>query len=487
MSAITERLEGLNHAPVNWRAPLEELLPSLEKREDVWKPRPFNIHVLRPPKTTAEKDVLAMIQDRLGLAGCIFVDHPHEKTDVADNAAMHIVFADGTYDSLIDPFSTYGILPKPKGRLFMVNVVDKLPEKVDFDFARGQLVKKSCHNGIVITEGGGKIGWASMQGNYNLLSEKPENNFNNSALRMLYHYGAPMISKRYDVPSQIEWGSWVSSSVHKEMSKGARRLGDEGIIEDRVYFERYAPKLHARALEWIVNKTLGESMRVSSKDGFLAVTKSGGGKVNVSDDPKKGDLIPISHITSDGYVIAGLQGKPLLLRFNNSSVETREAAEIIIARQLLQKGEVKNFQDYNNRLKNNFDSQRFIPVTFKEGLSQNLEIDHAHWHVDTKMTGSSRFDLPVNGHIHKIEVVFPDSSISPPVDGPCGSISARDQTFSALFKSRAMVQKSDLETTVFVNLPGHGYIAVSPRSREELTDMIITLYKEKLLRKPQPF
>ena len=115
----------------------------------IWQPRPINIWVGMNPSNYLQLHVLRAIQQRLRSQECNFVQVPGEKTELGPVADLGIGFGANLREE-IRPSAVYGRLPKPRGTVLMITAVESIPDTDLFDLARGQLVKKACHLGILV-------------------------------------------------------------------------------------------------------------------------------------------------------------------------------------------------------------------------------------------------------------------------------------------------------------------------------------------------
>ena len=446
---------------------------------EAWRwepPTPFNIYVGLKPANSTQQIVLEKLQAELkDRFGCQFVNQPNQTTHLGSFTPMVMVFAEGL-GCKVTPEQVWKKLPPPRGMPFMVTTVDPLPGRLDFDLARGQLVKKACNNGVIMAVNrAGELQeafWASMQGNHMKIKGSPEEIYAEIALRAVAHYGAPMLTDRQETTSPISWESWVQTGVYDQIAQAAQDLGGAGIIEDKVNLVKYDP-IQGLKIMAALNRVsgFGESMRaLLTPLGILAVTKSGGGKVNINRNPQKGHLVPISHLVKDGYTIAKFPDSPINHEVN-PSVETHEAGLICLAAAAAQQGIVKDFDQFLQFIEYGFSSSLNgqIKILPEGWLPKVAHIDHFHGHPD-----------PEKIDPNKVELVYPDEKRFPHLDFPCGSLWSARQVLSAFSQSETFTQPG-LPTTPLNNkiivavLPGHGSVAVCgpETSREELTNTIV--------------
>jgi hypothetical protein len=436
----------------------------------IWQPQPINIWVGMNPSNYLQLHVLRAIQQRLRSQGCNFVQVPGEKTELGVVAHLGIGFGANLREE-VRPSALYGRLPKPRGTVLMITAVESIPDTDLFDLARGQLVKKACHLGILI-EGnleGTRVKralWASMAGNHSLITGHEEDILNNLALRVQAHAGAEKINKfSGEDETSISWEEWSQSSVHQDIAQAGRTLGTADIIEDKVILDQYGTDRQARdVLRFLERGALGEGMR-SQLDPTLrvmAVTSTGGGKINVDPDPVAGQIIPISQLTWDGYIRARPRGCPI--NFNDPSIETHENGLVFLAGALINAGLIDSFDGFMEFLKNYF--------------AEHDRIDVLPAGMEAKVTAIEHFHRqPKKGSIKDpamVELVYPDKERFPPIDFPCGVRPAELQLLSAVFRSKAFRQQGPLEKVVIAILPGHGSVALfGGGPREELTNILI--------------
>jgi len=444
----------------------EESLPE----KYIWQPRPINIWVGMNPSNYLQLHVLRAIQQRLKSLGCKFVQVPGEKTELGSVADLGIGFGANLREE-IRPSAVYGRMPKPRGTVLMITAIESIPDTDLFDLARGQLVKKACQLGILV-EGdleGAKVKralWASMAGNHSLLTGREEDILDNLALRVQAHAGAEKINKYAgDDETSLSWEAWSRSSVHHDIAQAGQILGQAGIIEDKVVLDQYGTDRQARdVLRFLERGALGEGMR-SQLDPMLrvmAVTSTGGGKINVNPDPMAGQIIPISQLTWDGYIRAVPRGSPIT--FNDPSIETHENGLVYLAGALINAGLIDSFDGFMGFLKNHFAEHDRIDVLPSGMEAKATAIEHFH-------------RQPREGSVKdpdKVELVYPNQDRFPPIDFPCGVRPAELQLLSAVFRSKAFMQPGPLDKVVIVILPGHGSAAIyGGGPRQELTDILV--------------
>ncbi|GAB4539915.1 MAG: hypothetical protein Kow0063_29160 [Anaerolineae bacterium] len=457
---VTTRAEGANSSMVTQDSP---------RSHYVWQPNPINVWVGMNPANQLQLHILGAIRQRLQARGCQFVQVPGEKTGLGTLVHLGIGFGANLREE-IRPSAIYGRLPKPRGTVLMITAVESIPQTNLFDLARGQLVKKAAHLGI-LAEGdpeGRKVEralWASMAGNHCLLEGDEEDIFDDLALRVQAHAGAEKINiYAGDNEAFLTWEAWTQSKVHNDIAQAGRALGEALIIEDKVVLDQYGTDRQAReVLRFLERGALGEGMR-SQLDPTLrvmAVTSTGGGKISVDPDPMAGQIIPIAQLTWNGYVRAMPQGCPVT--FNDPSIETHENGLVYLAGALINAGLVDSFDDFLDFLRDHF--------------AHNETIDILPPGMEAKVTAIEHFHRqPIQEsikHPDKVELVYPDQSRFPPIDFPCGVRPAELQLLSAVFNSQAFRQRGPSGKVVIVILPGHGSVAIYGGPRQEMTDILI--------------
>ncbi len=74
----------------------------------------------------------------------------------------------------------------------------------------------------------------------------------------------------------------------------------------------------------------------------------------------------------------------------------------------------------------------------------------------------------------RVEVVYPDTSVFPEIDFPCGVREAELHLLPAVFRSEAFRTPGPLgRKMILAVLPGHGSVALYGGEREELTDLLV--------------
>ncbi len=438
-------------------------------KEYKWQPPQINVWVSINPCNNLQLHVLRAIQARLEAQGGIFVQVPGEKTELGSIVHLGIGFGVNLREE-VRPSAVYGRLPKPRGAALMITAVERIPEDNLFDLARGQLIRKAGQLGILV-EGdleGTKVVralWASMAGNHRLLTGREEDIFDNLALRMQAHAGAEKVNiYEGDDETSISWKEWSASPVHHDIADAGRALGEANIIEDKVILDQYSSDRQTReVLGFLERSALGEGMRsqLDSELRVMAVTTTGGGKINVSPDPMHGHIVPISQLTWKGYIRAIPQGCPIT--FNGPSIETHENGLVYLASALVNAGVVDSFDSFMQFLSSHFAQHNRIDILPSGMQAKVTVIEHFH-----RQPRQGTIKNPA-----KVELVYPDEERFPEIDFPCGVRQAELQLLSALFKAKAFRQPGPLDKAVIAILPGHGSVAIYGGPRQELTDILI--------------
>jgi hypothetical protein len=438
-------------------------------KEYVWQPRPLNVWVGMNPSNNLQLHVLHSIRGRLEAQGCVFVQVPGEETELGSAVDLGIGFG-ATLREEIRPSAVYGRLPKPRGTVLMITTVERIPETDRFDLARGQLIRKAGQIGILVE--GGLTGtevrralWASMAGNHSLLTGYEEEIFDNLALRVQAHAGAEKINIHSgDDETPIPWKAWSESPVHHDIAQAGRALGKANIIEDKVILDQYSSDKQAReVLRFLERGALGEGMRSQLDPALrvMAVTSTGGGKINVNPDPMHGQIVPISQLTWKGYVRAIPQGCPIT--FNDPSIETHENGLIYLAGALINAGAVDSFDGFMQFLQSHFAEHDRIDILPSGMQAKATAIEHFHRQPEVASIKEPS----------RIELVYPDEARFPRIDFPCGVRPAELQLLSAIFEAQAFRRPGPLDKVVIAILPGHGSVAVYGGPRQELTNILL--------------
>ncbi|HIC93105.1 MAG TPA: hypothetical protein EYP09_02500, partial [Anaerolineae bacterium] len=199
-------------------------------KEYVWRPRPINVWVGMNPCNELQWHVLRELSKRLEARGCVFVRVPGEETELGSTVHLAIGFG-ARLGEEITPNVVYGRLPKPRGTVLMITTVERFPKMNLFDLARGQLLRKAGHIGILVEgdprgTGVRRALWASMAGNHRLLEGREEDIFDDLALRAQAHAGAEKVNRHEgDDETMISWLEWKGSPVHRDIAQAGRALG----------------------------------------------------------------------------------------------------------------------------------------------------------------------------------------------------------------------------------------------------------------------
>jgi hypothetical protein len=437
----------------------------------VWSPRPVNVWVGMNPSNALQLHVLTKLRQRLEEQGCLVVPVPTEPTRLGLVAHLGIGFGSGLREE-ISPSVVYGRMPKPRGSTLTITTVGQLPATDLFDLARGQLLRKAGHIGMIVQgdPGGSHVEralWASMAGNHRLLESGDDEDglFDNLALRVLAHAGAQKVCRHEgDEQADITWKQWTNSPVHTDISHAAKALAKAGLIEDEIDLDQYgsAEQRHT-VLRFLRRAALGEGMRsqIDRDLRVMAVTTTGGGKANVSTDASDGHLVPIGQLTWKGYVRSIPQECPV--DFTAPSVETHENGMIYLAGALVNAGLVGGFDDFLRFLQGHFAQHDSIDVLPSGFEPKTTCIDHFHRHPDPRSVKDGSM----------VEIVHPDTKRFPEIDFPCGVREAEFYLLSTLFQSKAFREPGPLEKVVIAILPGHGSVAVYGGPRKDLTNTLV--------------
>lgn len=435
-----------------------------------WQPRPINVWVTGEPYNHLQVHILRELRKRLEGRGCIFVEQPAQATPLGPVAHLGIAFGKDL-DEEISPLDRVGRMPKPRGMMLIVNTVAQIPHQPLFDLGRGQIVKKAGHVSVMVEgdlngETIHRALWASMPGNNFLLTGDADSILDGIALRVQAHASADKVSQNVgERQADYIWSQWSESDAHADIAYAARALGEVGIIEDEVPLAHFASSKQIRSiLSFLKRAAMGEGMR-SQLDldlGVMGVTTSGGNKVNVSDDPHDGHVIPITELAWDGYVQDIPQGCPV--SFTTPSVETHENGLVYLASALINSGLIDSFDGFISYLHDHFarhERVRIIPDGLRPAVTA---IDHFH-----RQPIMSTIKEP-----ERIEIVYPDTEHFPEIDFPCGVREAEYHLLSALFKSEWFTTPGDLgQRVIWAVLPGHGSVVLYGGPRHELTDLLV--------------
>jgi len=409
------------------------------------------------------------LRPRLEALGCIFVPVPDMETRLGHIAHLAIGFGANLREE-IKPMTVYGRLPKPRGTVLVITAVESIPETNLFDLARGQLIRKASQIGIIV-EGdlkGTKMRralWASMAGNCRLFEGCEQDIWDSLAFRVWAHVGAEKVNKHEgDDETSLTWEEWARSPVHADIAQAGRALGKANIIEDKVCLDQYGSDRQVReVLGFLERAALGEGMRsqLDTRLRVMGVTTTGGGKITVSPDPWRGQIVPIKQLTWKGYVRAIPRGCPVT--FADPSIETHENGMVYLAGALVNAGLVNSFDSFMQFLKDYFAKQDRIDILPAGMQAKVVAIEHFH--------RQPKRDTIKNPP--QVEIVYPDEELFPRIDFPCGVRQAEMQLLSALFRAQAFKEPGPLDRVVIAVLPGHGSVAVYGGARQVLTDILI--------------
>ena len=469
----------------DWRAPSHDLVPILRERaktEPVWNPIPVHFAVDINPSNPLQQELLAELSAALThkSIGGEEMEVPNRQTLPEDRPNMIMMFGNGQLDAQINSIPTYLKLPTPKPPFLLVNTVVKLPP-INFAVARTQLVAGACNNGAIF-EGqqynntSSAALWASMQGNHKELRMTHPEIVDDVIRRILAHYGTEYVTARRngEAPSWFTRKKWERSPIHLEVAEAAWFLGNAGLIQNKVDLSRsFADATHVWAIQKALNKSLGESMRAQYDPELrvMGVTVSGGGKVEVSADPRDGHLVPVMQITPDGYVVINPRGNESM-QYGNGSVETLESGKIILYGALALGGVARSFKDAEKWLKDQFTLKGVVNIVPDDLEPMITVIDHSHWHIE-------EYDKDL------VEVVHPDPRYYPPdLDFACGSLDSANATASALFTSDIFQNPGPIDDPMqgkilVVELAGHGLIALGT-DRRQVTEALTNKRMMKL-------
>ncbi|MBI2005623.1 MAG: hypothetical protein HYS80_02570 [Candidatus Aenigmarchaeota archaeon] len=306
------------------------------------------------------------------------------------------------------------------------------------------------------------------------------------AMRFCVHNGDVFLTDRsdYDVKDGeepfINWDRWSHHSIHHDLHQMAMEFREMDLLDDHVDVVEFTPDEpeHGKRIGKAINKSdLGEGMDSAKIGKVVAMSPSGGGKVDwKSDDPNKGvHLTPLSHMTSTGTVVYRPTGTPEEMEtadgkrekvaFAKGSVEARENLDAYIMRQRYAGGQVQGtdrYQQlsiYESWQRGELNENNMIPV-YQDGLPQE-DFIMVHLHA-----------MPDWVDEEKVQVVEPDYVLYPEVDMACGSRGGNGSFRSALSKStwftaRADPEKHFLEDRwIIVKLKGHGIVLLAKSPQE---------------------
>lgn len=437
----------------------------------VWNPRPINIWLSMEPRTEHQNLIINELRRRLEERGCIFVDDPRKPTELGPVPHLAMGFGESLEQEL-SPSAIYGKLPKPRASVFMMTVVDRIPDVDLFDLAREQLVRKAAHFGAVFEKsanghGFSRVLWGSMAGNYRILEGGGAGIYDGLAIRILAQASTEKVNfaEGKDEDPGLTWEAWAASPVHGDIAEAARRLGEARIIHNEVHLHDYGTSDHVKTvLRYLERGALGEGMRsqLDPQLRIMGVTTTGGDKVKVSPDPLAGQIIPISKLTWSGYVQAVPVNCPV--RYTAPSIETHENGLIYLAGALLNSGLVDSYDGFLGYLRDHFRQNRTIDI-LPAGMQPRLTaIDHFHMQ-------------PKAGTIkdaERVEIAAPEKERFPEIDFPCGVREGGLQLLSAVFRSETFRKRGKFDKLVIVVLPGHGSVALYDGPRKELTEALVS-------------
>ncbi|MBI3576923.1 hypothetical protein HY086_02720 [Candidatus Gottesmanbacteria bacterium] len=480
----------------DWHARPEDLLPELFQRHDhhefIFTPDPINIAVWKgPPSGMLHfEQTLNTLLTRLThpSIGNRLVEMPTAATSSQDLPQMVIVCGDGklgSYNNVDEVFALLQGFPAGARPLFLyVNVVDQLPKNVDMNTARSWMVCGLGHNMVQFEQSPSdqhprSALWESTQGNTKQIQWGESDLFANVMLRIMIHYGEHFVTNRGDVRHEdgapwLSYEEWAESTIHEDLWLSAQMLSHANLIEDKVALEDISNPRHARMVFMAIGRSaLGESMRAGwdGKRRILGVTPSGGGKVIWDWHPDAGYIVPVSHMTRDGYLVATPEGFPLTSdgrprTFPNGSVETRENALLITLLHLAQTGEVRNFEQFVNWHEFQFAQKDAVSIIQEGAKIDSAFAEHIHWHPQSRATDN-----------RLIEVVTPDPRIVPELDFPCGGYWNQWAVASALCRSSAVTNPGPPDDpfrgkVVAIMQPGHGMLVLA-KNRETVDRAIL--------------
>lgn len=473
-------ISRINDSLVDWSLSPKDLVPILRERaktEPVWNPKPVDIAPGNDFSNRLQETIFSQLNKRLthDAIGGKLTSVPDKNTPMKDRPNVITMFGSGELNSTLQSVRLYLTLPLPKPRFFLINSVPNLPD-LDFHQSRWQLFTGACHNGVIF-EGNpdgdtiNKALWISMQGNHKIIEGPEDKVYDNVTRRILAHYGATFLENRGNThpPQDVTWQSWVNSTVHQQKSEAAHTLGEHGIIQNEVELEQFGDSQQSEAILEALKKSagIGESMRwqLVEIDGhwILAVTRSGGGKVEVSPNPSDGHLVPILNITADGYEVVNFPNTPIT-DYANGSVETHESGRTAIHSALAMNERAKNFAEAENWITSEIESNGSIS-TIPEGMSPMFTVgDHVHRFLS-------------NYNPHRVERVHPDPRYYPlDQDYPCGSIEGARSLLSAIWLSSAFQDPGSIHDPLHgkllvAELGGHGMM-VYGNDRKQVTEAL---------------
>jgi hypothetical protein len=263
----------------------------------------------------------------------------------------------------------------------------------------------------------------------------------------------------------MTWADWCEHPIHQEIARSARRLGKAGIIEDEVPLTRYGTGPQVRSvLRFLQRAALGEGMRsrIVPEWRLMGVTTSGGNKIHVSPDPHDGHIVPVSHLTRTGFVLALPADCPI--GYIAPSVETHENGMVYLASALINAGIISDLDGFLQYVREQFSQHKQIQILPDGMMPSVITIDHFH-----RQPSQNSIREP-----ERVEIVYPNTERFPEIDFPCGVYEAELHLLSALFQSKLFTTPGSLgNKAIFAVLPGHGTVALYGGSRDELTDLLV--------------
>jgi hypothetical protein len=436
-----------------------------------WQARPINLWVARPPDSRLLARVLDGLRQRLEARGCIFVDAPGQATPLGP--VTHVAI--GCWENYVEEISPLEFLtqmPKPRGQGMAIALLERIPDDANlFDLARGLLVRKSGHVGVVVEgrpddEVVRRVLWASMAGNFRLLDGDEASILDSVAFRVQAHIGSEkMTGHDGDEGGRLTWEAWCAAPLHAEMAQSGRALGAARLIEDQVPLEQYGTGLQVHhVLRFLQRSALGEGMRSQLDVNLrvMGVTTTGGGKITLSPDPLDGQIVPISSLTPTGFIRAMPDGCPV--NFNAPSVETHENGMVYLAGALINACLVDSFDGFLNYLDDHYARHGQIDILPQGMQPKATVIEHFH-----RQPRQATIREP-----ERVEIVYPDDTRFPEIDFPCGVCEAELHLLSALFRSRVFTTPGGLlDKLVLAVMPGHGSVAVYGGPRAGLIDLLV--------------
>ena len=226
-----------------------------------------------------------------------------------DTSHLRTILRPGTgqLNLMLNPME-YGAIPEPKPLFFYISAVDQLPEDAEeFDFGRRQLVRASAQNGIIFevnreTEEISGFLWMSMQGNHQIVRGGEQELLDSAAIRFCVHNGDTFVTGRSDYPADnrepiISWEDWSQNPIHHDLYQMTQDLHKAKYLDDHVEMVNYTPEMpkHGQRIADAINRSsLGEGMYSAKIGKVVAISPSGGGKVDWSPDPNEFHLTPLS-------------------------------------------------------------------------------------------------------------------------------------------------------------------------------------------------